>query len=165
MAWDNLARTYAIRDARIVVLIDDGGAAVEKGDFEFDEGRYLISYGGDPDRPPQLEWGASFRTLGAGAPDKAVMIEGRIVIDGTCDDGRIEIRGNGWFGYDEKGQVDGRFEPDIPVILLDSAPEKARDPDEPPYDPTAWSAYMDTIEPQTSAEYERAARGRSLGDY
>lgn len=44
MAWDNLVRTYAIRDARIVVTIDDGGAVVEKGDFEFDEGRYLSTY-------------------------------------------------------------------------------------------------------------------------
>ncbi len=160
MAWDNLTTTYVIRQARIVAMVKDRGAIVEVGDFEFEEGRFAVEYGSeDADRyPPLLEYTAAFRTLGAGVPDAGEAMEARIVIDGTCDDGPVEIRGDGWFGYDDKGNVEGRFEPLPPTIFLDFIPQ-----DEAPQPDDGMSTdervrWMMSISPKTSAQYERAGR-------
>jgi hypothetical protein len=105
MVWGDTTTTYVICQARIVAMVKDRGAIVELGDFEFEEGRLAVEYGGvDADQhPPLLEYTAAFRTLGAGMSDAGEAVEARIVILGTCDDGPIEIRGDGWFGYDDKG--------------------------------------------------------------
>lgn len=164
MAWDNLKTTYVIRNARIVAMVKDGGAIVEQGDFSYEEGRWATEYGGSQrENPPRLEHTASFQTLGAPVPDAGEAVEARIVIDGTCDDGPIEIRGNGWFGYDDNGNIEGRFEPSLPDIFLDTMP-----PHEPePEDEMSFEERVDWIgnlKVKTSPQFERAARGRSFDD-
>lgn len=165
MAWENLVTSYTIRNARIVAMLKDGGAIVETGDFEYREGRYATEYGGaGRDHPCQLEHTASFGTLDAPAPDASEVTQARIIIDGECEDGPVEIRGEGWFGYDEKGNVEGRFEPGLPDILLDFVPEVEPDPGEPKMSTREWLEYSLNLKAKTSAQFERAARGRSIED-
>lgn len=165
MGWDNLITTYKIRNARIVVMLKGGGAIVEQGDFEYEEGRYAVEYGA-ADRlvPSQLEHAAAFRTLGAPVPDAGEAIQARIVIDGMCDDGPVEIRGDGWFGYDDKGNIEGRFEPNLPDIYLDFIPDDEPKPVENEMSAAEWLHYSLNLKAKVSGQYERAARGRPIED-
>lgn len=160
MAWDDTTTKYVICQARIVAMVKDRGAIVELGDFEFEEGRLAVEYGGeDADQhPPLLEYTAAFRTLGAGMPDAGEAVEARIVIDGTCDDGPIEIRGDGWFGYDDKGNVEGRFEPLPPTVFLDYIREDDTAPRDVGMSQEERLEWMMNTSPQLSEQYKRAVR-------
>jgi hypothetical protein len=164
VSWEHLTATYVLRNARIVVAVRDGGAIVETADIEYTEGRFPSDFGDDPQEPPQLINETSFRQIGSGPADASVAIEGRIIIDGMHENGPIEIRGEGWFGYDDKGYFDGRFDPDPPVIILDSMPLPPVTTDHPEMSPDQWLEYIESIEPQTTEQFERATRARDFTD-
>ncbi len=151
MAWDDLTTTYTLRNARIVAALDDGGAVVDTCDIDYVEGRFATEVGED-DRPPFLEPEFTFHSTGRDDPIAVAMTEARIVIDGVTDDGPLEIRGNGYFGYDENGQIEGRFI-EQPAMLLDALPEyprsAANDEDE---------ATFQRVEPAQPPQYVRACR-------
>ena len=161
MAWTGIAATYIIRDARIVVLVQNGGAVVETRDIEYTEGRHASDYNRDlGEELPSLNLLHGFTEVDAPVPDAMVTVPGRIVIDGMTENGRIEIRGHGDFGYDERGHILGDFD-DLPVILIDKF-EQPETEDRNGMTIEEWSAHMDSIEPQTSAEFDRATRGRRV---
>ena len=161
MPWNNTTRDYELRDARIVALILGGGAIVERGDFVFREGRDPISFTDeeDPTNPPLLEYICGFRPLDAPEPEASESTEARIVIEGESEGGRLEIRGPGWVGYDDRGFFSGWFD-DPPKMILDRLPRVLPDKDERPLSPAEVDALYDSIRPRTSAEYDRATRCR-----
>jgi hypothetical protein len=163
MVWENTTRRYELRNARIVAAIDGGGAMIETGDFVYEEGRHPTRFSDDgTGDPPWLELFYGFSVIDAPTPDATESVEARILIDGDGEAGRMEIRGNGWIGYDENGFVNGWFETP-PKMLLDHG---AKMPDW-PVDPKRgelsfgeWMAHMEATKPRTSAEYDRATRSR-----
>lgn len=86
-----------------------------------------------------------------------VQVPGRIVIDGMTENNRIEIRGNGDLGYDEAGRVVGEFDA-MPMILLDEYTPPPSDQRDMPIE--EWMEYMQSIEPQSPEQFDRATRGR-----
>jgi hypothetical protein len=164
MAWDNLQRRYEVRNARIVATVLGGGALIESGNFVYEEGRWPHP-GDGPTRPPLLSLSYTFETLDAPDFDAAESVQARIIIDGEGEAGRLEIRGDGWIGYTEHGFLTGYFDR-APDMLLDYV-EAADDPEEDTVSesmPERWAKRMELIKPKTSAEYDRATRGREWAD-
>ena len=157
MSLRDLTSTLHLTNARIVVLITNGGGAiVEHRDVEYTEGRVVTCFG--EDEPPQLRFMYWFNVLGTRPADTLELTPARIIIEGDCEGQRIEIRGRGHFGYGEFGNPEGEFSR-APVILL----EKVQEDDVPgapdmPLD--EWRKHMDSIEPVPSPDYVRAVRGR-----
>ncbi|KQN22796.1 MULTISPECIES: hypothetical protein [unclassified Sphingomonas] len=165
--WRNMQTAYEIRDARIVGAVDGGGALVETRDVIFKEGRVPLIKGSNADHSPALEYMAGFAEPAVSDdPQASAFNTARIVIAGTHAIGRIEIRGQGWIGYDECGLLAGWFE-NPPAILID-----AENCERPRMDPTpALSREVLSIldgtapeysEPNPSAEYLSAVRGIEL---
>lgn len=160
MAWDGLEIGYKIASARVVAMLDDGGAMVITGDVECIEGRTPIGYSeNDARNPPRLEYVFRFVVGEDREPDATLSVEAQIVIDGTHRDGPLEIRGRGWIGYDELGNCGGWFE-HPPAMLLDTMPTS--DSTDGHMSPEEWARTIGQREPKTTPEFERAARGRSI---
>lgn len=158
MAWDGLEVGYQIANARIVAMLEDGGAVVVTGDVQCVEGRNAIGYSeDDSNNPPRLEYVFRFAVGEDRDPNATVSVEAQIVIDGTHHDGPLEIRGQGWIGYDELGNCCGWFE-QPPVMLLDTMPTY-EGPDR-SVSQEEWVRTISQREPKTTPEFARAARGR-----
>lgn len=135
--WSDLIAEFEIEDVRIVATLEhDGGALVELVDkLECREGRtYHVHPGsrvGD-DYTYTLEYGFAFTACGATNPLASQSSEARIVITGHHTNGkRMEVRGNGWIGYDNEGTVEGCF--DSPPAILTEETEF------PPSDEPEWT--------------------------
>jgi hypothetical protein len=161
MSWDHLTATYVLKDARIVVAVKDGGAIVEHADIEYREGRAPSGYIADPSDPPKLEMLNHISILGAPQADTLASVPGRIVITGTHESGAVEIRGDGWIGYNEHGHLEGDFHP-LPVIIADHVPGSPEDGQG--MSIAEWTDHMRDRNPKTSPEFDRATRGRPYDD-
>ena len=107
--------------------------------------------GDEPDRPPFLQREMTFHRHGRLEPLSVAMTKARIVIDGTTGDGPLEIRGDGYFGYDEHGQLEGSFsEPPMMLLAKLEFPEM----EAAAMDEKEWVA----TEPVEPAEFQRACR-------
>lgn len=108
--------SFRIKEARIVAAIHGGGAIVEHANLIFTEGR---SWEGGSDGSSRLGYHALFEREDAD-PLASEGVEARIIITGQHECGKaIEIRGDGYFGYDDNGCVEGTFE-EPPLILVES---------------------------------------------
>jgi hypothetical protein len=143
--WDDMTATYTLTNVRIVATLDhEGGAIVETVDrLECYEGRTYQIYGSGTGEGPYtyaLEYGLGFSVADAPAPDAAQSSMARIVLCGTHTNGiRVEMRGDGWIGYDNLGNVEGRFD-EPPVILAGEEPEieqSDEDNDDEPFVPVS----------------------------
>ena len=162
MVWENTTRKYELRNASVIAMIEGGGAMIETGDFVYEEGRTPNRYSDDGTaHPPMLETLFGFSVIDAPDPDATESVEALIVIDGDGEAGRMEIRGDGWIGYDENGFVSGWFD-DSPKMLLDHGAKMPEYPDRPGQELSRaeWLAHMEVTRPRTSAEYDRATRSR-----
>lgn len=158
--------TYIITNARIVAVLEGGGAIVETHDIEYDEGRTLMHDGPDIETP-QLGFRCSFTIVGSGAPDKIETNRTHLVIEGDCEGQRTELRGDGYFGYTGTGDCEGSFI-SPPAILLEREPKAAGvndddhddDEDEQTEDERIeeWLAYVETVEVLPSEQFRRAQR-------
>ncbi len=133
--WAGFSADFQITGARIVATLgSDGGAIVENlRRLHCSEGR-LYSIEGTPEGDRhQLEYVFSFSARDDGDPLAATSVSGRIVIAGRHTNGhRLEIRGHGWIGYDEAGNVEGRFDSPPVIITEDADPEADEYEDEVP---------------------------------
>ena len=163
MAWGDLATRIQIKGAQFVGAVVDGGVVVETHDIEYVEGRLRASTDHEHDEVETKHLGfvMAFGTIGASAPDCGVSVEARIIITGKAAAGFVEIRGNGWFGYDEKGNIEGWFD-DVPAMLVRAAVPHPND-DEPEMSEADWLQHLKNTSPKTSAAFEWAGRGRSIG--
>ena len=142
--WPNMCVKFWLKDSRVVATFeDDGGAIVEMIErLEFTEGRSYSEHGNPEGGPsvPILEY-----TCGFGVPDTPIPLGSeaafaRIVITGKHDNGkRIEIRGEGWVGYDNNGHIEGNF--DDPPFMITQTTEFISSPSDP--------------EPMTPEEFDR----------
>ena len=137
--WDCMSVTFKINDARLVATFtEDRGAIVEEGlSLEFNEGRcYTWGTLGSGRTVSALEYHCDYYLADRGPPQAEQHVEARVVITGTHENGQaIELRGDGWVGYDERGGVSGTFiEP--PSMLVDELDDEPDDPN----DPTVLSA-------------------------
>lgn len=118
--WAEMVHTYLIERARVVATLgDDGGAIVEQVErLECREGRVLHSHGDDT---YILEYMFGFGVADAPEPDAGQSVEARIVISGQHTNGlRLEIRGPGWIGYDNLGNIEGCFT-EAPVMITEES--------------------------------------------
>ncbi|MHA6724266.1 hypothetical protein [Sphingomonas sp. RS2018] len=159
MAGEPRSLEWTITQARIVALLSlEGGAIVEHGDYEVSEGRRPTLGFSDEGKTEQagFDYYCGFGVIGAAPPDASEATEAFVVIDGTGPHGRIEIRGNGFFGYDDQGNPEGWFD-EPPMMLLDEYPAPpATDDQQDDYD----SDRVINAQPKLSEEYQRALRGR-----
>lgn len=160
MTWSGLEVSYRIAGARVVALVDGGGAVVVNGDVDCIEGRSPIAYAEvDALNPARLQYAFRFAVGEDREPDATVSVEAQIVIDGAHRDGPVEIRGHGWIGYDELGRCSGWFE-QPPTILVDTMSSDGTGDEI--ASPEEWARTVGQLEPKTTPEFERAARGRSV---
>jgi hypothetical protein len=122
--WTGLTVEFELRDVRLVATFGhDGGAIVENlRSLTCAEGR-LYSYEARDDRELHtLQYIFSFGALAESDPMASSSAGARIVITGRHRNGhQIEIRGNGWFGYDDQGNVEGMF--DVPPVIITEDPD------------------------------------------
>lgn len=123
--WKDHTRTFVLRNARVVAVLDeDGGAIVETHPaLEITEGRMeAYATDGEGRTTSSLDYGLAFAPKDAKVGDYQTGYGARIVLTGTTESGRLmEIRGHGFIGQDELGQLDGIFH-DVPSIYVpDSA--------------------------------------------
>lgn len=116
MPWGDLQSLFVLDDVRVIATFEyDGGAIVELvSKLECIEGRRFTMGGECADRESAaylLEYHFSFGVADAPEPMAGQMAEARIVITGKHSNGkRVEIRGNGWIGYDNDGNIEGDFQ-------------------------------------------------------
>jgi hypothetical protein len=131
--WTGFSADFQVTGARIVATLgSDGGAIVENvRRLHCSEGR-LYTFECTPKGDlHQLEYVFSFSSRQDGDPMAATGVSGRIVIAGRHTNGhRLEIRGHGWIGYDESGNIDGRFDSPPVIITEDCDPDTGEDHDE-----------------------------------
>jgi hypothetical protein len=122
-AWDAFLRQHELQNARVVAILDeDGGAIVETHlVLEIHEGRMeTYSTDGRERTTSTLDYGLAFGPKSDKVGDRHVGYPAAIVIKGAAENGRIvEIRGKGFIGQDEFGQLDGVFH-DVPSIYVPS---------------------------------------------
>lgn len=120
-AWNTFMREFVVENARVVATLGtDGGALVEcLPKLHCAEGRlYTFQLVGN-ETLNAFEYVFTFHQDDEGDPMASQSVEARIVIEGMHTSGhRLEIRGNGWIGYDNNGKLEGRFD-DPPVMLTD----------------------------------------------
>lgn len=162
MAWNDLTVRYPLDNARLVAMVSGGGVVIETGAFDYTEGRSPISFDdpGTPNENPTLQFVARFGVRDAPVPEASEAVEARIVLSGIHSDGPFEIRGEGWFGYDEHGNPEGWFE-EPPVILVDSLGERAPF-DEKPMTDAEFQAYLKEVHPRPPRQYRQALRAREI---
>jgi len=138
---DSFTVDFTVDNARVVATLgSDGGALVEQvTTLHCSEGRlYTFQLAEDGADLHAFEYYFGFHQVDDGDPLASRSVEARIVIEGTHSSGnRLEIRGNGWIGYDDKGNLEGHFEAP-PVILTDDWPEpdsESGDPADPNFEP------------------------------
>jgi hypothetical protein len=125
--WSDLRAKFILRDVRIVATFsDDGGAIVELLEkLQCIEGRRFTISGECADRDAAtyvLEYDFTFGVPDAPLPLASECAFARIVATGTHANGkRIEMRGGGWIGYNNDGNIEGHFEE--PPVLITEATE------------------------------------------
>lgn len=122
--WHSLMRDFELTDTRIVATLGpDRGALVETPpSLVCSEGRYhTIEMRGDNAPLEQLEYSFNFATHDEAEPYPSQSVVARIVLEGTTENGvRVEVRGDGWIGYDEIGRIEGRFD-EPPIVIAHPA--------------------------------------------
>lgn len=119
--WRSINRDFWLSDVRVVATLGpDRGAIVETpARLLCSEGRLETFNYRDGAHVGQLEYHFSFATHDEAEPYPSQSMEARIVIEGIHENSmRLEIRGDGWIGYDEIGRVEGHFYA-APVIVVD----------------------------------------------
>lgn len=109
----------------IATFGEDGGAIVDKLPRLFcNEGRLQSFRLADGSPLRQLGYAFWFTGRRGGDPLAYSVTAARVVITGTASNGlRVEIRGNGWIGYDVDGHLEGRFDFPPVIITEDDGPE------------------------------------------
>lgn len=158
MSLNDTTITYPLTNTRVVALLDGGGVVVEEGkDLEYIEGRSIILIAPDYD-VPLLEVCCRFNAVDAPTPDMMELTDAWITIEGDCYGQRIELRGQGNFGYTDHGTFEGTFaEP--PKMILEQVPPSDSDVDD-ARTPEEWMEYMDTVTVKPSPQFAQACRAR-----
>jgi hypothetical protein len=127
LPWSDLEAKFLLHDVRIVATFShDGGAIVELLEkLECIEGRHFTFGGEDSDRESQaylLKYRFAFGIPGVPDPLASECAVARVVVTGRHTNGkRVEIRGTGWLGYDNDGNIEGHFEK--PPVMITEATE------------------------------------------
>ena len=119
--WRNHTLTCQLNDARVVDILDEGGGAIVEHHaiLQIDEGR-VESYGSDAQGPTTstLDYSLSFYPPSDQQSENHTGYNAAIVVTGRTVDGPlIEIRGEGFIGQDEFGQLDVQFV-EVPAIYV-----------------------------------------------
>lgn len=162
MSLSDSLLTYVLTNARVVALVDGGGAVIEHGDIEYREGR-VATIGGHNAETCTLAPVWAFSVVGAPVPDASELGDAQIVIEGDHEDQRIELRGTGAFGYTDTGHFEGEFYAS-PVIILDHYPEPTDEPVPSDFTADEWGSRMGVIEVKAPEQFRRAQRNLSPAD-
>lgn len=153
---------FTLTSARVVAVLNGGGAVVEETDVEYREGRVAMTTG-DEEPTCSLAPVWAFSAVGAPVPDASELNEAEIVLEGDYDGQRIEVRGTGTFGYTDTGHFEGEFYTP-PMIILERYPEQQIDDGPPEFTTEEWVSRMSEIEVKPSEQFRRAQRGIALAD-
>lgn len=166
--WDEMSIQFELRDARVVAILKGGGAVVEQGlVLSFIEGRHesYESRGEDQPMISRLDYHGSFEVAGDSGGLTGEAAKAQIVIEGTHSNGRrLEIRGEGWLGYDERGRIEGTFT-EAPDMMIDEVEDDEEDEaSEPAVPRKEWEALIAEVRPRPSQQFVRAMVGCSFPD-
>ena len=122
-SWKDHSLTYQLRNARVVAVLHEGGGAIVEQHpvLQIDEGR-VETYGtdGKGQTTSTLDYALSFYPKSDRVGEKHTGYNASIVVTGETTDGRLmEIRGEGFIGQDEFGQLDGQFI-EVPAVYVPS---------------------------------------------
>jgi hypothetical protein len=150
--------TSPLTNVRLYAAVENGGIIVETRDLVFREGRVAMTLAEPEGEVPILQFVASFVEPDAAVPDTAVLVAARLVILATHTKGLLEIRGNGWVGYDERGCLEGSFDAP-PQMLIEASDIAARQDGPAELTDEEFQTYLRTVHPQPPEQYGRAIRG------
>lgn len=124
--WNGTTWEFDLTNARIVATLGAHRGAIVENPSKLTcwEGR-LYSFESREDGPVNLlEYRFGFSAQHDADPMASTAVAGRVVITGRHPNGlQIEIRGDGWIGYDDKGNVEGTFDEPPVIITEDHDPE------------------------------------------
>ena len=124
------SRSFTLTTVRVVATLGaDGGALVETPDvLELHEGRLAAHPSPDNEQPDisTLEYGLSFGPPLTTEINASVWDYGRIIITGQVRGQHMEIRGDGWIGYSDTGDIEGMYD-QPPAILIGIAKSDIKD--------------------------------------
>lgn len=121
VGWPNLFPDFVLEQVRVVATLGhDGGAIVENlRKLQCSESRLYSCEFIDGAELHTFEYVFGFHESDDADPLASTSAPGRIVITGIVGPGhRLEIRGDGWIGYDNTGKLEGRFD-SPPAIITD----------------------------------------------
>lgn len=124
--WDVPLWEFDLTKVRVVATLGhDRGAIVETlAKLTCWEGRLYTFSSGEDGPKNLLEYRFGFAVENDADPMASESTMGRIIITGTHPNGlAIEIRGDGWIGYDDKGNLEGTFDEPPVIICEDHDPE------------------------------------------
>lgn len=158
--------TYLITDARVVAILGDGGGAVVEQCpcIVFEEGRIFQSATEDRTKGGGLlAYYASFEIDGAPENECTAGTDAAVVVSGTLSSGGwIEVRGAGSIYYDEHGNISGEFDEAPRIVAEQKPPWPEVQSTLPELSTEEWMKRMASIEPKTSADFERAIACRDF---
>ncbi len=133
--WRSTTYEFDLRDVELVATFgQDGGGLTERpAKLACTEGRLETYTYHQGKRLNRLEYHFGFAESDEPDPIASASSQARIVITGVHENGlSIEIRGNGWVGYDDKGNLEGRF--DHPPIIITEDDDLEDEPERQPTD-------------------------------
>lgn len=131
-AWDNGYVDFELTDARIIAMIEDEPVIVEEGlTLLLSEGRSR-SWARELDGSElsKLEYHFQFAVVGEHEYESSSGQDGMIIITGKHECGAsMEIKGEGYYGYDDKGRPEGSYDmpPEIRFLTGQSLPDKLKE--------------------------------------
>lgn len=117
--WAALFPDFALEGVKVIATLgSDGGAIVENlRRLQCSESRHYAFEMLEDKAIHTFQYIFNFAESDDADPMASASVRGRIVIIGNHVSGhRLEIRGDGWIGYDDKGKLEGRF--DVPPVII-----------------------------------------------
>lgn len=154
--WNEINRDFELRSVKIIATMGQhrGGIFEQVPRLNCSEGRLHTHTYRDDGFLHQLEYHFGFSSSEEAEPLPSQASPGRIVITGIHSNGlRLEIRGDGWIGYDSKGAVEGNFDKPPVIITEDDDPEP-----EPETELDAEEDEVSSFRFPVSPHYEQALR-------
>jgi len=130
--WDDRYVDFTLTDARIIAMIEDEPVIVEDGlTLLLSEGRSRSwARQLDGSELSKLEYHFQFVVVGDHEYESSSGQDGVIIITGKHECGALlEVKGEGYYGYDEKGRPEGSYDvpPEIRFLLGQSLPDKLKE--------------------------------------
>ncbi len=161
--WDDLKATFTLSDARIVAALAGGGAVVEEGlQLCASEGRQQSWRTVGNQTICELEYKLLLWVDNDREAEVMEAVRARIIVEGVHRNGlRLEVRGEGWIGFNEHSDIECWFDEPPGIIAEDREEDRYPVPAE---DMEAFEGALDLPSAKPSPQLARALHGRRVDE-